>query len=448
MTSSSEHQLFSSLSLPPLLQGTHISDVESEAQTREKQRVPRSISPQVAENVGIQDLRLPFEEETDFLCSSNTELAAGGKCSDRIPVVDVVEELSDPVSASNHAPSPPTEQPPLLKPMIVPRRQREAHRCPHCGRCFVYRYQLQRHQRRHTGEQPYKCTQCGMAFKRTAGLLNHRRTQCKEAAYVCIKCGDSFQCLQDRRRHSCGRHVQMFDCSQCGKSFKKKSLLVKHEVTHRQNGEFKRKRPGKVQTSASELTSHQETRPPKVSGSVASLKATKRCQRQKKTYNCVHCGKVCKNKHCLDLHTLNHSGERPFQCITCGKRFSLSGNLTIHQRIHTGERPYLCSDCGKAFTSAGELHVHQRTHTGEKPYKCTVCDRGFATTSSLSYHKRVHTGERPFVCSECGKGFSRNTILKKHMMKHTGIRPFACQLCPKTYTCVYHLQRHQKTHSF
>lgn len=105
---------------------------------------------------------------------------------------------------------------PKISAKPISQRQSEAHNC-------------------HTDEQPYKCTQCGMAFKRTAGLRNHRRTLCKEAAYVCVKCRDSIPCRQDRRQHSCGHCAQMFDCSQ---SFKRKSSLVKHELSHGEKGEF------------------------------------------------------------------------------------------------------------------------------------------------------------------------------------------------------------------
>lgn len=125
----------------------------------------------------------------------------------------IVKELSDTVLVSSCDPEI------SAKPMTVSQWQSEAHNC-------------------HTDENPYKCTQCRMAFKRTAGLRNHRRTLRKEAAYVCVKCRDGIPCRQDRRQHSCGHCAQTFDCSHCGKSFKRKSSLVKHELSHGEKGEF------------------------------------------------------------------------------------------------------------------------------------------------------------------------------------------------------------------
>ncbi|XP_037643837.1 zinc finger protein ZFMSA12A isoform X1 [Sebastes umbrosus] len=456
--SPSEQRLLTSLSLPPSLRETNTKDVESNTQTFQNQRESEGISPQDAGDIGVQDARWPSEEESNILDSSSAEQTTGGKCSDSVPDVHVVEEYDDGASDTCRAPSTSTESPVLSSSIIGPQRQRVAHKCSQCGKCYIYRYELLEHQRLHTGENPYKCSQCGKAFRRSSDMSSHRRTQCTKAAYVCIKCGNSFQSVQDKLRHQCVHSVGLkFDCSQCGKSFKKMHLLGKHELTHTQNRIFTCRQCGKVFPSMTELRSHQKIHPSELSNqckqcgkffrSAACLTAHELRHRQQRTQICVHCAKAFKNKHDLNLHMRSHTGERPFQCTYCGKRFSVSGNLNIHIRIHTGEKPYLCSDCGKGFVSAGELQIHRRTHTGERPYKCTVCGRGFTMASKVTLHMRVHTGERPYICSECGKGFSRGSELKKHTMKHTGVRPHACQLCAKTYTCLNHLKRHLKTHS-
>lgn len=119
-------------------------------------------------------------------------------------------------------------------------RQRVAHKCPQCGRCFIYLYEMLEHQRLHTGENPYKCSQCGKTFRRSSEMSTHRRTQCSNAAYVCIKCGSSFESIRERIRHRCsgGRRASgsgqagQFECPQCGKIFKWHNSLKKHLVTH------------------------------------------------------------------------------------------------------------------------------------------------------------------------------------------------------------------------
>ncbi|XP_029931129.1 zinc finger protein ZFMSA12A [Myripristis murdjan] len=472
----SEQRLFMSLSLPSSMRETNTScqtscnpdgccnhgntpdvQTEADAEPSESQRGPEGNSLQEVGGLGMRDAKWPSGEETQTQDADVAEQpTVGEKCSDSVADLNIVV-CDDQTPANSLAPCTSSECPVSSSSMCVPPRQRIAHKCTHCGKCYIYRYELLEHQRLHTGENPYKCSQCGKAFRRTSDLSTHRRTQCTKAAYICIKCGNHFESIQDKFRHQCIKQVQKFDCAQCGKSFKKMYLLGKHQITHTQNRIFKCRQCGEAYPSMSELRTHQKIHPPEQSNqcmqcgkffsSVACLTAHELRHNQQKTEICVRCGKAFKNKHDLNLHMRSHTGERPFQCTYCGKRFSVSGNLNIHIRTHTGEKPYLCSDCGKAFVSAGELQIHRRTHTGEKPYKCTVCGRGFTMASKLTLHMRVHTGERPYVCSECGKGFSRGSELKKHTMNHSGVRPYACQLCAKTYTCLNHLKRHLKTHS-
>ncbi|KAJ8011026.1 hypothetical protein DPEC_G00053920 [Dallia pectoralis] len=348
--------------------------------------------------------------------------------------------------------------------------RRVAHKCPHCGRCFVYRYEMLEHQRLHTGENPYKCSQCDKTFRRSSDMSTHRRTQCLNAAYVCIKCGSCFGSVRERVSHRCGGSCsqarqnrsqadQKFECPQCGNTFKWQNSLKKHLENHTKEKVFNCRYCGEGPfTGFAELRAHQkvhdgEEKPfqckhcGKCFSSQGWLHGHEQRHSQKRSHICLSCGKGFKCKADLKLHMRTHTGERPYQCTYCEKRFSVNGNLTIHIRTHTGEKPFLCSDCGKAFCSAGELQIHRRTHTGERPYKCTVCQKGFTMASKVTLHMRLHTGERPYVCHQCGKAFSRGAELKKHIMNHTGVRPFPCHLCSKTYTCQYHLKRHLKTHN-
>ncbi|XP_034147235.1 zinc finger protein 30 homolog isoform X2 [Esox lucius] len=364
--------------------------------------------------------------------------------------------------------------------------RRVAHKCPQCGRCFIYRYKMLEHQRLHTGENPYKCSQCGKTFRRSSDMSTHRRTQCSNAAYVCIKCGSTFGSVRERVSHRCagsrGRSQpgQKFGCPHCGRSFKWRRSLRRHLVTHVKETDFSCRYCGEGPfPGITELRAHQkvhdgEEKPfqcKKIHGgeickmvqtgekpfqcqqcgrgfsSKASLHNHEQRYSTKKSHICPSCGKAFRCKGNLKIHMRTHTGERPYHCTYCDKRFSMRGNLTIHIRTHTGEKPFLCSDCGKAFCSAGELQIHRRTHTGERPYKCTVCQKGFTMAGQLTLHTRLHTGERPYVCHQCGKAFRRGAELKKHVLNHTGVRPFPCDLCSKTYTCQNHLKRHLKTHS-
>ncbi|CAI9565742.1 unnamed protein product [Staurois parvus] len=54
--------------------------------------------------------------------------------------------------------------------------------CPQCGKCFVWRGDLLRHQRSHNGVRPYSCSECGKWFYSERDLLRHQRTHTGRAS--------------------------------------------------------------------------------------------------------------------------------------------------------------------------------------------------------------------------------------------------------------------------
>ncbi|XP_051902076.1 zinc finger protein ZFMSA12A-like [Hippocampus zosterae] len=442
-TSSSEQQLLSSLTVPVSTKENNSSCQSVIDNSRECFRQSTTDAEEITWTYVIQqDLEICSQEETVLTTLNNNK--------DEVTVELV---LDDQPSAATSVPDAPAPHPVTSGGR---RRQRVAHKCTHCNKCYIYRYELLEHQRIHTGELPYKCTQCGKAFRRSSDLSCHRRSRCRKAAYICLKCGNSFQSIQEKFKHRCLHNTQKLECSQCRKSFKKTCQLEKHQLIHTRKRLFTCRQCGEKFSSMSELKFHRKTHPAGLSNqctrcgkmlpSAASLAAHEERHEKQKTHACAVCAKSFRNKHELTRHKRMHTGERPYQCPYCEKRFYMSANLTVHIRTHTGEKPYLCPDCGKAFASAGELQIHGRIHTGERPYKCNVCDKGFTMAAKLTCHMRVHTGERPYVCADCGKGFSSSGQLKIHNMSHTGVRPYPCQLCPKGYKVLNHLKRHLKSH--
>ncbi|XP_046883858.1 zinc finger protein 665-like [Hypomesus transpacificus] len=340
-------------------------------------------------------------------------------------------------------------------------RQRYAHSCPQCGRCFRYRFEFLDHQRFHTGVKPYKCSQCVKAFRTDAHLAGHRKRKCKNAAYICTKCGVNFRSLHDRVRHQCTQQAQRYDCSHCGKSFPMSHLLRNHQLSehqlpYSQDHRFKCRYCEETFPGISELKLHQryDHDKPYQCNQCGKSFISEKCltnhelrHSEEKPEVCPHCGRGFRNRYDLKQHVRTHTGERPYQCTECSQCFSTAGGLRSHMRVHTGEKPHVCPDCGKAFSQMGAMRTHRLTHTGERPFKCTVCGKGFTMASKVTQHMRVHTGERPYICPECGRGFTEANVLKQHMLNHSGVRPYHCQICTKTYTCLNHLRRHLKTHA-
>ncbi|XP_073404125.1 uncharacterized protein, partial [Dendrobates tinctorius] len=137
-----------------------------------------------------------------------------------------------------------------------------------------------------------------------------------------------------------------FSCSECGKCYSEKSILVQHQRIH--TGE--------------------------------------------KPYSCSECGKCFTDKSSLVKHQIIHTGEKPFSCSDCGKCFNRKTNLVTHQRIHTEEKPFSCSECGKCFCDKSNLTRHQRTHR-EKRFSCSECGKCFHRKTNLFLHVKTHTGK-------------------------------------------------------
>ncbi|XP_029971255.1 zinc finger protein 628 [Salarias fasciatus] len=123
------------------------------------------------------------------------------------------------------------------------------------------------------------------------------------------KCGDGLWRLAEGVTSSREGHA----CSACGKTFKRKKVLRRHQRFH--TGE--------------------------------------------KPYSCKVCSKTFALRKSLRRHLRFHTGERPHACSVCGKSFRLRDNLKAHLRFHTGEKPFSCSLCGKTFRIMRNLETHR-----------------------------------------------------------------------------------------
>ncbi|XP_067109727.1 zinc finger protein 613 [Osmerus mordax] len=148
-------------------------------------------------------------------------------------------------------------------------------------------------------------------FQTPKDLRTHQSIHTGRRLCCFTKCGNGIWRLQRVVSQS-----QSHCCKICGKRFKRRKVLRRHERFH--TGE--------------------------------------------KPYKCPRCHKAFALRKSLRRHQRFHTGEKPHICPQCGKSFRLRENLKAHLRFHTGERPFTCSICAKSFRIFRNLTEHQLSH--------------------------------------------------------------------------------------
>ncbi|KAJ8667973.1 hypothetical protein QAD02_009636 [Eretmocerus hayati] len=125
---------------------------------------------------------------------------------------------------------------------------------------------------------------------------------------------------------------------------------------------------------------------------------------------CEFCEKRFKTNSCLRSHMRMHSEERPFSCTSCCKSYKRKKDLKYHEKTHSDMKPFSCDLCAKPFKSRSHLEIHMTTHSDEKPFICEKCLQSFKTKTNLKrhmdqFHWRQKLEEDIFPCSICARTF-------------------------------------------
>ncbi|KAJ8704898.1 hypothetical protein PYW08_012218 [Mythimna loreyi] len=229
---------------------------------------------------------------------------------------------------------------------------------------------------KHEGDEPDRihCTQCHVVFKTPEDLETHMQT---DHSLFC-KCGIKFKDKNNLRGHINRAHsgLRDFICDICKKTFKTKTRLETHMVTH--------------------------------SGHLA-----------KKLAYCQQCQVQYKNIQVYRNHlktSAKHSEGHP--CSECNKKFRSKGYLRQHYNFyHLRKSRYKCEVCNKIFISNWRLRNHKQQYHGlsrPRNHSCNTCAKKFFTLATLRSHELTHSDQRSFMCEDCGDTFKQSAALYTH----------------------------------
>ncbi|XP_043973374.1 histone-lysine N-methyltransferase MECOM [Gambusia affinis] len=223
-------------------------------------------------------------------------------------------------------------------------------------------------------EKGHTCPHCPSVFRDEPGLKGHLISVHKPTAqYLETLTAPKKQLTQLSNDNTQGKvlNIKSYKCSECGKSFRHRSVLELHMRIHSKD----------------------------------------------KPYQCKVCGKGFRFSSYLQQHLIIHTGKKPYKCPDCGKDFAFLQNMRTHQKLHQ-QKPFRCTSCRKGYSSETQLQQHMLSHNGDKPHKCELCDKSFGLAYLLRDHMNTHTGERPHRCEECHKSFSWFSSLLVHQKIH------------------------------
>lgn len=374
----------------------------------------------------------------------------------------------------------------------------ERYNCSYCPRSYLRRSECRKHERIHTGNNPYYCKLCDVHNLKPSKLKAHlltkshiRRATINAAAtgiHTCSMCLEEFRSLsslQDHERIKHGPHgstpvkskpvatTVANECKETPENLEMSAANTSNQVTD-----------GKADDNVGNETTQQEAACSSQQDDSIDQSADNTAQADTSGNSLtVQPGDGNTAATNCQIITDPATGKQRYQCQQCVKSFVSRKMFRMHLRIHNGTNPYYCPVCNQYFLKRVELkkHLNTRKHLDrvaeniaagievveidpssiEPPtnkieikclgdditYQCPHCPKKFLSKRSLNLHEKVHLGTSQHFCSTCNKQFHRKIHLQYHKWSvHTENLPFKCDVCSARFRVPYDLKKHKLIH--
>ncbi|XP_069174038.1 uncharacterized protein [Procambarus clarkii] len=168
----------------------------------------------------------------------------------------------------------------------------------------------------------------------------------------------------------------LFQCDKCDKTYKVRSSLNSHKVTHN----------------------------------------------TEKMYKCDECDKAFHYSTPLQIHKRIHNDERPYRCESCTASFRSKANLRYHERLHTGERPITCRECSQGFKDYTSLKRHRQRAHDILNIRCDECGQMYNSIDNLTNHlwqsHNIFYVDKLLFCEKCGEALADQKTYNIHVTNH------------------------------
>ncbi|XP_044043460.1 uncharacterized protein LOC122871917 isoform X3 [Siniperca chuatsi] len=130
----------------------------------------------------------------------------------------------------------PEEEPRPPEPRLPEPRPPRTHSCFQCNATFKTKAELLSHQRSHRARPVYQCGQCDKEFHHLSSLTNHKQTHLDKGGFTCSRCEKVFESAKERDAHRLQHRLPDLTCTVCDQTFSSQTQLLRHLQTHSVEG--------------------------------------------------------------------------------------------------------------------------------------------------------------------------------------------------------------------